>query len=188
MGLSIGQTPGTSIPLRSTGAIRPNPATEGGDPPRDLISSNGGVEAENVFQRESKTPTPGAGFGRNTISGPAAAVVTLTRGVEAVADILPSVEEVRARARQAARERQDQLDERVREPAAESRVEIRIPDASAQARNFINSLDETASRVDARLAGRDPEPAARVSFQSGGETFPVANDASRPGQRINFTA
>ncbi len=186
MGLSIGQTPGSSIPLRNTGARRPDLAIEGGDPPRDFISA-GNDQAENVFKRETKVPTPGAGFGRDTISAPAAAVVTLTRGVEAVKDTLPSVEESRERLRQAARERQDQLDDRVRDTAEDRRIEVKIPDASAQARNFIRSLDETAARVDARLEGREPEAATRVAFEVNGETFPVV-DRSRPGQRINFTA
>lgn len=168
MGLNIGQIPN---------------ALGNATFPRDVIdgnrSSNQGrigfgeeaQKSQGPFFRDKPAAGPQIGFGQGTISGPALALKTINRGVQAARQAVPSIPEIRAEQRAKFARMRDETELRARERDTQ-RVDIRLPDAASNARDFINRLNETAGAIQARIGGQDlPEAAPQATFEIRGEAF-----------------
>lgn len=157
MGLSVGQIPGS---LASLG-FAANPERLQGLLNRPGSRSLGEPRPDGQdFALFPKDPAPAlrAGFGQGTISGPAAALETISQSVRNTREIVPSIQELRAelRARRSESRRvNEQKPPQPREPR-QFRIESRLPGPSALARNFVNSLNETAAANEVRFSGEDP--------------------------------
>ncbi len=170
MGLSIGN-------IQSTlGGIQvPRGLPEGGQP---FVGFNQRARTEGrerfapkfLGQREEKLVTR-LGFGQGTISTPVAAFQTIKEGVVEGSERIHLLrQEQRVRLSEDRRRRREDL-ERLRR----RRPEFRIPEPSAQARKFVNALNETASFTQARLEGQEiPAGPGRDSFQVNGQIFTFA--------------
>jgi len=157
MGLSIGQIPGSlagsrfaANPRRIQGLLnQPGARTLGSPRPEGQ---------DFALFRETPPTALRAGFGRGTVSGPGAALETISRGVHNTREIVPSIQELRAefRARRSSARRANEQERlQPREPR-EFRIESRLPEPSTLARNFVNDLSETAAANEARFNGEKP--------------------------------
>ena len=174
MGLSIGQ-----IPTTLAGSNRV-----------DLFSRNGAGARGNdddsgdLFFPRAERARPQAGFGRGTVSGPAAALETIDRGIEAARRTIPSFQQLRADQRERFEARRADAAERVSRTAERKglldrdrevvgrRIDFRVPDAAGRTREFINQVNEAASFALARVEGTEiPAGRGGASFVVNGETF-----------------
>lgn len=190
MGLSIGQIPGNlnglarSAPLNRGGLRVDGPRLIGG---RDRDNRPVGA---NFFRRGEAEPIR-AGFGRNTITAPGAAVLVLGQTIRSARSIVPTVQELRERLRENfenspivgnARE----ANEFQRDPGLRP-IQTRRLDPAAQARNFVNAIDEAAGITQARLRGEEPETTEpRASIRINGNDFQFTQAANE--QRLNVFA
>lgn len=195
MGAEIGLIPGFLASNPSSQAVRPALFGQEDDP-RDLGP---------FFRRERREP-PRVGFGEGTVSTPGAAIEALGRGLRAARQIVPSAEETRNDLRQSLESRRAALAERAQArpedeggvagniPFTERRIVRRVPEPSAQARHFVNRLNETAGAVQARLGGEATEAPTGPSFEVGGQTFSVrlggepSFSTNGPGPRFDVRA
>ena len=202
MGLTIGQAPAL-LGAQGVSSVRPTSFFDAGA--RDRTRSSSQTESSNALsllgQRESESPRVGLGPG--TLSGPGAALNALQRTVRQVRETQPTIQEINIGFQQnAAVERAFQREQREQEfrsevseidrgilgsrEASGNRVEFRIPEPAAQARNFINSLNDAAGAAQARFAeSSEPAPASGPSFQANGVRIEISN---RPGSLLNLTA
>jgi hypothetical protein len=186
MGLSIGQIPGSlaglglaGSPGRFQGLLnRPTPRTLGSPRPEGQ---------DFALFREDPAPALRAGFGQGTISGPAAALETINQGVRNTREIVPSIQELRAelRARRSEARRANEQEPPQPREAREFRIESRLPEPSALARNFVNAVSETATANESRFSGEDPiaDP-ARATAEFNGEQIAFGVRANTTQGRI----
>lgn len=101
--------------------------------------------------------------------------------------MLPTPEEIREKVRERIDEQNRRRAEGIEERHAQDReqeaqhIERRIPEPSAQARNFIRTLDRTAATVDARLRGEEPPSKdGEAQIQINGERFAFKRPSVTP--------
>lgn len=193
MGLNIGQVPASLEGPRLRGdffAVRTRERDAGlGLRPLGATESGGGRGP--FFQTEPSRATR-LGFGAGTVSLPGAALETISRGVRNARQMIPTVQELQQEHRERLSELREDAARRTRE-RHERRIEVRLPEPSSQARNFINQLNETASIAEARLRGQEvPAGPGQASFEVNGETFTFAApdggtlNPSLPGRNEGF--
>lgn len=68
-----------------------------------------------------------------------------------------------------------------------NRVELRLPNPSIQASNFVPAINETAAEVLARAGTASSTEPSGASFQINGQSFPIGNDRTNR-IRFNITA
>ena len=197
MGLSIGGATGSLGSLRSSpdfgqvrlGAQR-DPLTLPGVRQAD---DNGRVPFSN--RPEPRQINVGIGQGLSTQG---AALRTLNTTLELTRRTIPTIEQIRERFIIASSVRRDEAQRTSAEQIERNltrRIESRIPEASAQARNFVSDIDEAADTMQARLEGAQAE--AQAVTQAPVETAPEAEatvdtQAAAPttqseGQRAGFS-
>lgn len=190
MGLSIGQVPAALAGLRSSpefGRVRFREET---DPSFSRRAESDDSPALGLGRREETLPR--AGFGEGTLSPQGAALRTINRTVEESRRALPSLDDIRLRfqanaaeARRAAQEESLATRDDVRTRTAEERpqvqrVERRIPEPAAQARRFINDVNEAAAQAVERTGGEPVQRLEGASIQIRGARTPIAARDERP--------
>lgn len=190
MGLQIGGIASTLGAARTASALFP--ATTN----RNQVELLGAQPDRNenlrgLFAREQQPAFVRVGFGEGTVSTPAAAFFAIDRTVESARKVIPTFQEVRERLRENldnapfTRQAENQ-NEFQREPGLR-RVTSRIPEASAQARNFVNTLNETAGATQARLSGEEvQQDETRAQLQINGQNFDFTR--TNAGSRLNLFA
>lgn len=197
MGLNIGGNPAALAGARVAGDLFALRSRERADGPRLLGAPEPRERGGPFFQKEPQQKAR-VGFGEGTVSVPGAALDTIGRGVRNARQSVPTVEEIRqehrarraeiraaAERREVKRPRRPEPPERPRRPEPperpqrterpQRRVQMRLPAPAAQARNFINQLDQTAAIAQARVTGQEiPAGPARASFEVNGQTFAFA--------------
>lgn len=176
MGLNIGGNPVALAGARITGDLFASRSRERDVGLRLLGAPQPREKGGPFFQKERQQELR-IGFGEGTVSLPGATLKTIGSGVRNARRMVPTVEEIRqehrlrmAELRQATERREFERPER-----PQRRVELRLPEPSAQARNFINQLDQTAAIAQARVTGQEiPAGPGRASFQVNGQTFTFA--------------
>lgn len=179
MGASIGQLPATLSASRAA-LRRERPATpELGFRGED----NSDQSAERLGRSEEKVAVR-AGFGEGTVSGPGAALITLSRGVRAAREIVPTLQELSAEARNRATSDRDAVqrdairrDTTPRE-AERPRVQSRVLEPATQARNFVNAINTAAGEVQSRVTGQPTPGLSRATFEIRGQTFSAGEIAA----------
>lgn len=115
-----------------------------------------------------------AGFGKGTITAPAAAVRTVRRNMHEARQLVPTFEELQEETRARIEDQQRTLREaapgRRGDALALRRGEIE-EQARSQARELINRLDETAGIALARTRGEEPPPPPQTDIRVGDETI-----------------
>lgn len=151
-------------------------------PARDLrsvrgVASNQSAEKPGQLVRDRETPEIRAGFGEGTLSPSGAALKTLDANLRAAEQLVPTVEELRERAR-IAQARREEAAAANDAPPVEFRQPERVrPEASPDVRNFVQ---EDAKLVDApRTNVREPEAALPA---------PPPVERNTPGTRLNLQA
>lgn len=173
MGLSIGQA---SIAISTASTASAN------RPQRPEVTPNARVEERPIVERTDR-PRPQVGFGENTLSPLSAALETIDSNLEAVEDVVPTVEELRERARVAQAEQRAELleDRPVERPEELRRRETVRPESDPAVRNFITEPE--ATRPDTRLAA--PEQPGQLPDLS---LVEEVRPAPEPNSRIDFFA
>ena len=169
MGLPIGQA---SIAVSTAANTVANRTT------RPDVQPAAPAEEARLVQREESSAPPAAGFGENTLSPLSAALETLDTNLEVAQEVVPTVEELRARARVAQAERQAQTAEPrpLERPDELRRRESVRPEPDPAVQNFVAEREPTTPNT--RLAPPaaperletvqsirpTPDPSARVDF------------------------
>ena len=166
MGLNIGGVTGSLASLRSS----PDFAQVRLGAQRDPVTLPGVRQADDdgrgPFFRRQGPPQIQVGFGRG-LSPQGAALRTISATIENTRRTIPTIKEIRERFIIASSARRDQAQRVVTERTERTltrRVESRIPEASAQARNFGGGLDEI--RAKRRHRSKAPRPKPRPKPQS----------------------
>lgn len=168
MGLSIGRA-SIAISTASTAGVN--------RPQRPEVTPNARVEEQPIVERTERA-RPRVGFGENTLSPLSAALETIDSNLEAVADVVPTVEELRERARVVQSEqRAEALENRpVERPEELRRRETVRPESDPAVQNFV--AEREATPPDTRLAPAEapdtlgpiedvrpaPDPNSRIDF------------------------
>lgn len=188
MGLNIGGNPAALAGARVAGDLFASRIRERENGPRLLGAPEPRERGGPFFQKEPQQKAR-VGFGEGTVSVPGAALDTIGRGVRNARQSVPTVEKIRqehrarrAEIRAAAERRAVERPRRPEPPERpqrterpQRRVQVRLPAPAAQARNFINQLDQTAAIAQARVTGQEiPAGPARASFEVNGQTFAFA--------------
>ena len=201
MGLSIGQAPAL---LGAQGIRNVRSASFFDSGARDRTRLPGQDEPNSrpaLFGQRDPEP-PRVGLGPGTLSGPAAALNTLQNTVREIRATQPTIREINIGfQRDAAQERAFIREQRQQEFRNEgrnietsalgeprggrNRIQFRLPEPAAQARNFINSLNDAAGAAQARFSDNEPAAQSGPSFQVNGQRVAINN---RPGSIINLTA
>ena len=135
MGLDIGATARAISSLAPVGFSRP----ERLGAPRDARTDDAaqlGRQEEDVEIR--------VGFGENTLSPSGAALRTLEGNLEAALQLVPTVQELRERARVNQAVRTEAIEARTERSSEVRRLETVRPEPSAAVRNFLQDSDLTA--------------------------------------------
>ncbi|MFP6581243.1 MAG: hypothetical protein VCD00_01665 [Candidatus Hydrogenedentota bacterium] len=196
MGLTIGQGPSFLAGPRSVRRA-PSVSLLGSDSDRGLrlLGQKDKSDKPSLFRKSDDSRSS------VLLSGPGAALSTISRTVAGVRELIPTIREVQIGfQRKAAEDRESsgigalagRRDEKSSNAFATSsgkgelsnRLEFRLPNPSANALNFVNALNDSARDVQARLSGEHPEPKAGGSFQVNGQTFPFNTDS---GTFLNLT-
>ncbi len=168
MAVNIGATSQASFSLASVGASR---SVRG-------VASNQSAEKPGQLVREKEVPAVRAGFGEGTLSPSGAALKTLDANLRAAEQLVPTVEELRERARVAQARREEAVAARNADPVEFRQPERVRPEANTAVRNFFQK--------DTPPAERPKEDAAPVEPS---ETAPPTADApAAPGTRLNLQA
>jgi hypothetical protein len=130
MGLDIGSS------VRAIASVVPASFSR---PDRSAVSRDSRSEEAGQLVRRPEAPPIRAGFGENTLSPSGAALKTLDSNLEAALQLVPTVEELRERARVNQASRADAVDATSeRERTGElRRLETLRPEPNASARNFV---------------------------------------------------
>lgn len=166
MAINIGATSQATLSLASAGASR---SVRG-------VASNQTAEKPGQLVREKEAPAIRAGFGEGTLSPSGAALKTLDANLRAAKQLVPTVDELRDRARIAQARREDAVAAREAEPVELRQPERVRPEASSAVRNFFQDDTSPVERPEAESA----EPVESVS--------PVADPFAAPGSRLNLQA
>ena len=182
MGLNIGGVTGSLASLRSS----PDFAQVRLGAQRDPVTLPGVRQADDdgrgPFFRRQGPPQIQVGFGRG-LSPQGAALRTISATIENTRRTIPTIKEIRERFIIASSARRDQAQRVVTERTERTltrRVESRIPEASAQARNFGGGLDEIRGQAQAPLEGAQAEAEAETAVATD-----VEADAAGPTNQIN---
>lgn len=166
MGVDIGAASRAISSLAPAGFIRSDRAaatTPEGEQPGQLI-------------RREKPPEIRVGFGENTLSPSGAALRTLDRNLEAAGQLVPTVEELRARAREAQALRE--AAQETAEPVEFRQPERVRPEPSPAARNFVQD--------EARPVAT--EPTRSEATETPAEERPPVEFGAPTGARLNLQA
>ena len=174
MGLSIGGVTGSLASLRSSPDF--GQARLGAQ--RDPVTLPGVRQADDdgrgPFFRRQGPPQIQVGFGRG-LSPQGAALRTINTVIENTRRTIPTIEEIRERFIIVSSARRDEAQRVATERTERTltrRVESRIPEASAQARNFISGLDDAAATAQARFEETETEEeVAAPTIQINGQQF-----------------
>lgn len=159
MGLSIGQIAGPLASMRSAPEFGQVRLGERESPLRAASSgrSERGVEAFLSRQEETR---PRAGFGTGTLSGPGAALRTIRSTVEQARERTPTIQDIRERFLMQSAERRANVQRTVfnqRVGDSTRRIDLQIPEPSAQVRNFIADVNDSRGSIfTPRSAEDDP--------------------------------
>lgn len=137
MSLDIGGIASAIAALPPAGGYRPDrPATFG---------DRGGENAPRLIE-EPEAPPVRVGFGENTLSPSGAALRTLDRNLEAASELVPTVQELRERARFNQAARPDAIESRTTPPReTEPRQPESVrPEPNPAAREFVAGLGNDA--------------------------------------------
>jgi len=171
MGLEIGNIPNTL----SAGRIEVHPEI----PVRSREESAPELRAGAEGQEEQIT----AGFGENTISIPGLAARTIGRNMTDARKMVPTFEEMRQAQEAQAEERRAQareelearwlnFEENRQEPVVRIDFQRAESQARAQAREFIQSSNQTAQETRARIESQEPEVQERqASIETANRAF-----------------
>ncbi len=165
MAINIGATSQATLSLASVGASR---SVRG-------VASNQTDEKPGQLVRKKEAPEIRAGFGEGTLSPSGAALKIVDANLRAAEQLVPTVEELRERAR-VAQARRDEAAAREAEPVEFRQPERVRPEASAAVRNFFQDETSPVER---------PEAESAESVESGS---PVADPFAAPGSRLNLQA
>jgi len=190
MGLQIGIANGSGFDAGHglTATRRPVQRTAAGKPP-DLLGQRQEDESVDPFTRYRARPEPErVGFGRGSVSVPTVTVRTIDRNVESARQAVPTIEETRQRIRERLDEVQQQLTSEAETPERPKfDVTVGAPQAAAQARSFINDVNQAAAAAFARAEGQPaPETSPRVDIRIGDTTAPFLRPTNNPA--FNFFA
>ncbi len=174
MGLTIGGITGSLAALRSS----PDFGQARLGARRDPVSLPGARQTNNngrgpLFNRQEPRHVE-VGFGQG-LSTQGAALNTINATIENTRRTIPTFQQIRERfiiTSSARRGEAQRVAIERTERSLTRRIESRIPEASAQARNFTSSLDETAATTQVRFEGAQAE--ARAVTQAPVETAPEA--------------
>jgi hypothetical protein len=204
MGLPIGQAPVSLNAVAGTRSVRSVSFFDRTD--RDPVRTLGNRNDSDTkgLLGNSERSRPQLRERSELRSAPAAALDIVSRTVEDGKRLVPSISELQLGFQRQAADSRAQTREQLQsqllgngnksplevqggfEAKSPKRVQFRLPDPSAQARNFINALNETAGDLQAKFGGRDiAPPSTGASFQLNGENFPVRDTSS--GGRLNIT-
>ena len=185
MGLSIGGITGTVASLRSSpdfGQVR-----LGGQ--RDPLTLPGARQADDddgrgpFFSRQEPRQVQ-VGLGQG-LSPQGAALRTISTTLELTRRTIPTIKEIRERfiiASSARRDEAQRANAELTERNLTRRVESRIPEASAQARNFVSGLDEVVNEEPVRFEGVKAEAEADVDGPDAAAAAPTnQSDGEQPG-------
>ena len=167
MALNIGATSQATLSLASAGASR---SVRG-------VASNQTAEKPGQLVRDKEAPDVRAGFGEGTLSPSGAALKTLNANLRAAEQLVPTVEELRERAR-VALARREEAAAREAEPVEFRQPERVRPEASPAVRNFFERETPPAERPEEDAATAEVSSAAATSIDT-----PAA-----PGTRLNLQA
>lgn len=200
MGLTIGQAP-VIVAAQGIRNTRPVSFFDAGERDRTRLLGQDDQSDRPALFRESRDQAPRVGFGPDTLSTPAAALNALQGTVRNVREATPTLQEISIGLRRESQEQRALIRERQiqdsferrgieRSPFGENnrgatRIEFRVPEPAAQARNFINTLNDAAGSAQARFSNADAPPQSGPTFQANGEQFPLR---SGPGTILNLTA
>ena len=168
MALNIGATSQATLSLASTGASR---SVRG-------VASNQTAEKPGQLVRDKEAPDVRAGFGEGTLSPSGAALKTLNANLRAAEQLVPTVEELRERARVAQARREDAAAAREAEPVEFRQPERVRPEASPAVRNFFERETPPAERPEEDAATAEVSSAAA----------PAIDTPAAPGTRLNLQA
>lgn len=168
MAINIGATSQATLSLASVGASR---SVRG-------VASNVSDEKPGQLVREKEAPAVRAGFGEGTLSPSGAALKTLDANLRAAEQLVPTVEELRERARIAQARREEAVAAREAAPVEFRQPERVRPEASPAVRNFFERETPPAERPEEDTAAVQPSEFAT----------PVQDAASAPGSRLNLQA
>jgi len=126
-----------------------------------------GIGETRLQAQKTEIPFPGqdtvetlrTGFGEGSVSVPTVAVRTLGKGLDGARKVVPTLEELQAehRTRLAEqREAQNETRQKRETPAVDVQLSRSAQRAADQAQSFVNGLNETAKRAQARIKGESP--------------------------------
>ncbi len=160
------QTAGRTTAAGYVGALKPR-INRGAAGPKGKVRTDDESAAPLLARRPPDFVR--AGFGKGTVSVPAAAVHTLDRGLESARRPVPTLDEVREEVgTRLAEERRARV--RPPEDQANGLGRTPVPDAMAEARQFVNLVNQVAGTAQARLAGQEaPTDEPRATVQINGQ-------------------
>lgn len=132
------------------------------------------------------------GFGSQTISVPAAAALTVRRGVDEARQLVPTLEESQATLRERLIEQREAFGEELEEfEPQQLTLDLRDGqvNAASQARQLVNGINAAATQAASRLSGAEETPPpdnGGPSINIGGRTFEFG--APETGNLLNILA
>lgn len=168
MALNIGATSQAALPLASAGVSRSVRSA----------ASNQSAEKPGQLVRDKEAPAVRAGFGEGTLSPSGAALKTLDANLRAAEQLVPTVEELRERARLAQARREEAVAAREAEPVEFRQPERVRPEANPAVRNFFERESPPAERPE--------EDTAPTEVSNG--AAPSIDASAAPGTRLNLQA
>lgn len=168
MGVNIGSASRAITSLASAGVTRPE---------RVAVSNPNG-EKPGQLVRDKEAPEIRAGFGENTLSPSGAALKTLDSNLRAAAQLVPSVEELRERARLAQARREEALASSDTAPVEFKQPERVRPEPSPAVRNFFQRDTVPA----------EPAATQRPDANPPEESAPAKESPETSGSRLNLQA
>jgi hypothetical protein len=144
------------------------------------VASNQSAEKPGQLVREKEAPEIRAGFGEGTLSPSGAALKTLDANLRNAEQLVPTVEELRERAR-IAQARREEAAAASDAPPVEFRQPERVrPEASFAVRNFVQD--------DAKLVGAPKTTARATEVAQSAPPEAPAVERNTPGTRLNLQA
>lgn len=180
MGIGIGTTTRAIVSLTPVGFTQPVRS----------VAPSSNSEKPGQLVRPEEAPEVEAGFGENTLSPSGAALKALDSNLKAAAQLVPTVEELRERARAAQAQREDAA-AREAQPVEFRRREAVLPEASPAVRNFFQDAPkpvdtEEPSTTEPATQGSEESDAVQLSASQA--QAPAQPQPSPPGSRLNLQA
>lgn len=119
------------------------------------------------------------GFGRGTVSAGVAAVRTLSTNLDGARQLVPTVAELQAQARERAREVEAQIENRLA-PSETPTVDLRSTGTQSEnpARGSTNSSNDRIVTAPPEARGEPPQAPRLLDVRSGGETVSLQSQAN----------